>query len=249
MKLASIRLRLFWLFWLWLWVLAAAACGAADPPVRLVDDWPAKGSDDYVEITERWTRRVVMRGTYQEALELAATFKSPEWRAARAEKDADARGLEGEARAQAIAQARAEAAGPYEFQLMVVTWDRRESDLDRGLQVHAEVHVLRSRGRCDVEHCLAIRQEPLPRRAERPEALDDHVHGEPVQPRRKRRLAAEQGELLPRPDEHVLGQLLGCVGAGHPPRQVEDARHMGPVYPLESRRIPLSSKDDVVHRH
>lgn len=137
MKLASIS---------WLWVLAAAACGAADPAVRLVDDWPAKVSDDYVEITERWTRRVVMRGTYQEALELAATFKSPEWRAARAEKDADARGLEGEARAQAIAQARAEAAGPYEFQLMVVTWDRRESDLDRGAKSVWRVRLLDEQG-------------------------------------------------------------------------------------------------------
>ena len=31
-----------------------------------------------------------------------------------------------------MAQAQAEAAGPYEVELMVTTWDRRENDLDRG---------------------------------------------------------------------------------------------------------------------
>src|SRR5690606_9469842 len=71
---------------------------------------------------------------------------SPEWRAARAEKDADARGLEGEARAQRIAQARAEGAGPCEFQLTVVTWDRRESDLDRGAKSVWRVRLLDEQG-------------------------------------------------------------------------------------------------------
>lgn len=125
---------------------AAAGCGAVDPPVRLVDDWPATPPGDYEEVTSRWTRRGTMRGPYQEALELTATFKSPEWRAIRAEKDADARGLEGEARAQRIAQARAEAAGPYEFQVMIVTWDRRESDLDRGAKSVWRVRLLDEQG-------------------------------------------------------------------------------------------------------
>ena len=104
-------------------------------------------------------------------------------------------------------------------------------------------------GRRHFEHRLAIRQEPLARRAERPEPLDDHVHGEPVEPGRERRLASKQRELLPRPDEHVLRQFFGCVGTGHPPREIENPRHMRLVYPLESRRIPLTRKDDVVHQH
>lgn len=123
-----------------------AACGATERPVRLVDDWPASLSGDYGDITERWTRTARMRGQYQEAIELTATFKSPEWRAARAEMDADARGLEGEARSQRIAQARAEAAGPYEFELMVVTWDRRENDLDRGAKSVWRVRLLDEQG-------------------------------------------------------------------------------------------------------
>jgi hypothetical protein len=130
----------------WLCLLATAACGGAEPVVRLNEDWPTTLSGDYRKVTERWTRNARMRGPYQEALEVAATFKSPEWRAARAEKDADARGLTGEARAQRVAQARAEAAGPYEFQVMIVTWDRRESDLDRGARSVWRVRMLDEQG-------------------------------------------------------------------------------------------------------
>lgn len=111
--------------------LVLAGCGAADPPVRLVDDWPAQAGD-YEELTEQWTRKATLRGQYQEVLELAATFKAPEWRAAYAARDAELRGLAGPARDARLAQARAEAAGPYELQLLVTTWDRRENDLDRG---------------------------------------------------------------------------------------------------------------------
>ncbi|MBL0219254.1 MAG: hypothetical protein IPQ07_35965 [Myxococcales bacterium] len=109
----------------------AVACGAADPRVRLAGEWPPRAGD-YVTVTQEWTRSAVLRGSYQEVMELSATLKSPEWHAAHAEKDAKNRGLVGEAKAQRIAQAQADAAGPYELELMVTTWDRRENDLDRG---------------------------------------------------------------------------------------------------------------------
>ena len=112
-------------------VLLIAACGAAEPRVRLTEEWPAR-ADDYDDVVEKWTRKGTLRGGYQEVLELAATLKSPEWRAAHAARDADNRGLQGEARAQLLAQAQAQAAGPYELHVMVTTWDRRENDLDRG---------------------------------------------------------------------------------------------------------------------
>jgi hypothetical protein len=116
----------------WLLVLSiSAACGAADPRVRLTGEWPPHVGD-YRTVTQEWTRSAVLRGSYQEVMELSALLKSPEWHAAHAEKDANNRGLVGEARAQRLAQAQAEAAGPYEFVLMVTTWDRRENDLDRG---------------------------------------------------------------------------------------------------------------------
>jgi hypothetical protein len=107
------------------------ACGSESPPVRLTDQWPAQAGD-YFAMTRTWTRTASVYGHYQEVLDLAATFKSPDWRAAHAVHDADLRGLVGPQRDQALAQAQADNAGPYEFELMVTTWDRRENDLDRG---------------------------------------------------------------------------------------------------------------------
>ncbi len=107
------------------------ACGSAPPPIRLTEDWPACGGD-YTAITDAWTRIGTLRGHYQEVLHLAATFKSPDWRAAHAARDAEHRGLTADGRAQACAQAQADAKGAYEIELMVTTWDRRENDLDHG---------------------------------------------------------------------------------------------------------------------
>jgi hypothetical protein len=109
----------------------AAACGATARPVRLTEDWPAT-IRDYGVVVEDWTRRAQLRGDYQEVCELVVTLKSPEWRASHAVHEAEIRGLTGDAREQAIAQARAEVAGPFELEVMVTTWDRRENDLDRG---------------------------------------------------------------------------------------------------------------------
>ena len=109
----------------------SAACVATQPMVRLTEDWPA-APRAYPEVVAEWTRKAELRADYQEVCELTATLKSPDWRAAHAAQDADHRGLVGDARAQHITQARADAAGPYELEVMVTTWDRRENDLDRG---------------------------------------------------------------------------------------------------------------------
>jgi hypothetical protein len=108
------------------------ACGASSHKVSLTDTWPTTPPPSYDDATEQWTRKSMLRGQYQEVLELAATFKSPEWRAARAIRDANNRDLQGQPRQEFMAQAQADAAGPYEVELMVTTWDRRENDLDRG---------------------------------------------------------------------------------------------------------------------
>jgi hypothetical protein len=112
-------------------LLILVACGSKAPPVALDEKWPAS-PPDYDDATEAWTRKSSLRGQYQEVLELAATFKSPEWRAARAKRDIEYRNLTGEGKDQFIAQAQADATGPYEVEMMVTTWDRRENDLDRG---------------------------------------------------------------------------------------------------------------------
>jgi hypothetical protein len=112
-------------------LLLATGCGSASPPVRLTTEWPAQ-APDFQDAADRWTRASSLRAQYQEVLELAAVLKSPEWRAAHAARDAEHRGLTGEARDQRMAQARAEMEGPWEVALLVTTWDRRENDLDRG---------------------------------------------------------------------------------------------------------------------
>lgn len=86
----------------------------------------------YQRTTTAWTRKARLRGGYQEALQLAAVYKSPAWYLAHAQKDIDSRGLTGAARDARIVEAQANAGGPFEIELLVTTWDRRENDLDRG---------------------------------------------------------------------------------------------------------------------
>jgi hypothetical protein len=126
-------------------IAIAAACGSRPPRVSLADTWPTR-VEDYGDVTERWTRKTELQTSYQQVLELAATFKSPEWRAARAARDAKFRGLEGEARDAVFAQAQADMAGPWEVELLVTTWDRRENDLDRGKKSVWRVVLLDDQG-------------------------------------------------------------------------------------------------------
>jgi len=97
----------------------------------LVPLWACVGPTPYQRVTNDWTRTKTLQGGYQQVISLAAVYKSPEWRAAYAEKDADNRGLSGPARDQRLAQAKADSTGPLEFELLVTTWDRKENDLDR----------------------------------------------------------------------------------------------------------------------
>jgi len=117
----------------WALVALALAAGCLSP-------------SPYQKVTQDWTRKTTLRGPYQEVMQLAATYKSPEWRLAYAKKDAEARGLVGAAREQRIAQAEAEVAGPIEIQLLVATWDRRENDLDRGQKSVWRVRILDDSG-------------------------------------------------------------------------------------------------------
>jgi hypothetical protein len=104
------------------------------------------GPTPYQRTTIDWTRKTNLRGPYQEVMQLAAIYKSPEWRLAHATKDAEVRGLAGPARDQRLAQAQADAAGPIEIQLLVTTWDRRENDLDRGQKSIWRVRLLDDAG-------------------------------------------------------------------------------------------------------
>src|SRR5512139_1564633 len=124
MKLAAALLAM-------LVVLAVTACG---------------GASEYERATETWTRKGEMRQRYQEALTVAVTFKSLQWREPFARKTAEDRGLEGPALEQQLAQARADDAGPLEFQMIVITWDRRENDLDRGKKSVWRIRLIDDQG-------------------------------------------------------------------------------------------------------
>lgn len=109
----------------------AAGCTTTPPPVRLGEAWPER-TGDFDAVSRTWTRTARLRGAYQQALEVHATFRSPEWRAAHASREAEIRKLGDAARAALIAAARTAAAGDYEVALVVTTYDRAENDLHRG---------------------------------------------------------------------------------------------------------------------
>lgn len=107
-------------------------CGASVPPIALTEQCPAQPSSEYDAVTEAWTRKDKKQDVYQEVISVVGIFKSPDWRAAHALRDAENRRLTGDARNQVLQQACADMAGPYEFEVLLTTWDRRENDLDRG---------------------------------------------------------------------------------------------------------------------
>lgn len=111
--------------------LAVTGCAGGPGPVTLSETWPDRAGD-YDDVNEAWTRSATLRGEYQEALEVHATFRSPEWRAAHASREASIRKLDGAGRDALFAAARTAAAGDYEVALVVTTYDRSENDLHRG---------------------------------------------------------------------------------------------------------------------
>jgi hypothetical protein len=133
------------------------ACAGAPPKVRLDDAWP-KEVDAYEDVTERWTRKTELQTSYQQVIELVAILKSPEWRAARAVRDANLRGVQGQARDAVLAQAQADMAGPWEVELLVTTWDRRENDLNRGAKSVWRVVLIDDQGN-EIEHLEIVKDK------------------------------------------------------------------------------------------
>ena len=71
-------------------------------------------------------------------------------------------------------------------------------------------------------------------------AIDDDVHGDPMEPGAEAAVSTERRQLLPRPDERVLRQLLGERAiAGHPHAEGVDAPDVRPIEPLE--RAPIAA--------
>jgi hypothetical protein len=133
------------LVWLLGAVFAAVSCAGAPPRVPLTNEWPPS-TDTYESATRRWTRSDNLSASYQQVISLDATFMAPPWRAARARRDAALRALGPAARDALFTKAREETTGPWEFELLVTTWDRRENDLHRGKRATWKVVLLDAQG-------------------------------------------------------------------------------------------------------
>ena len=114
----------------------ALACGGAPPPVELTNQWPDRAGD-YEEVTERWTRhgRDHAAGddrVTEQIIDVYATFKSPEWRAAHLRFLERRHQLPAAELAARREKAQADAADAYEVHLLVATYDPRSNDLHKG---------------------------------------------------------------------------------------------------------------------
>ncbi len=115
--------------------VALGGCGSAQRrDVDLAGTWPTEPAtaDDFAGVDRQWTRREVLRGGFQQILDVHATLRSPAWRAAWAERQIAVRALPLPEADELRATARTAADGDYEVTLVVIAYDRAENDLDRG---------------------------------------------------------------------------------------------------------------------
>lgn len=125
--------------------LGLLACGPTVPRPTFSSAWPEKPGD-YRLIHKAWTREGIIWDMFDQALEVHATFMSPEWRAARAERRARHSRLTTRQRAELLAAEQQAEKAFYEVQLLVSTWDERENDLSRDARSVWRVVLLDDRG-------------------------------------------------------------------------------------------------------
>ncbi len=107
--------------------------------------------------------------------------------------------------------------------------------LDRRLEIHVQLDLCAA-GRDHLEHRVALVMA-LPPDAEGLAPAEDHVDGQAVEPGAERRFAAKGPELLPRPDEDILRDLIGLLIAHHPAHQAVDPADVRAVESLERTGI------------
>ncbi len=120
-------------------LLALAGCHTSSPPIELSSAWPRKAGD-FDDVNEKWTRHGrdnsglggEQRYRLEQTIDIYATFKSPEWRAAWISHQAERHHLSGAAIRELTDKAKAEDAERYEVALLVATHDRRSNDLQKG---------------------------------------------------------------------------------------------------------------------
>ena len=111
-------------------VAALAGCPKPQPSPSLDGAWPVDAAD-YDAALARWTRSAELHRDYQMVVEVHATMRSPDWRAAFIEHSARQQRLGPQGRARLEEAQRKADQEAHEIALVVDTWDRRENDLDR----------------------------------------------------------------------------------------------------------------------
>jgi len=120
-------------------LLALAGCRTSSPPIELSSAWPRKAGD-FDDVNEKWTRHGrdnsglggEQRYRLEQTIDIYATFKSPEWRAAWIAHQAERHHLSQTAVRELTDKAKVEDAERYEVALLVATHDRRSNDLQKG---------------------------------------------------------------------------------------------------------------------
>ena len=112
-------------------LLCAAGCTAKPMNVVLTEKWPEK-PPEWDRVRRAWTRHGRITSGWDLVLNIHATFKSPEWRAAYVAERTSRQHLRPKDRLALMERHQAEEKKFYELELLVSTYDRSENDLARG---------------------------------------------------------------------------------------------------------------------
>lgn len=93
--------------------------------------WPDHTSS-FEQVTRKWTRGDKVVRDFDSVIEVRATYKSPEWRAAYVDMLAARMHLSAEERAKLLDEQKQQAAAFHEFELLVSTYVSRDNDLQKG---------------------------------------------------------------------------------------------------------------------
>jgi hypothetical protein len=109
--------------------LALAGCASAPVKVSLAEPSPPPTSKDYVDELKRWTRHAHLRNDFDQALDVDATLRSPEFREAFAAKYIEIYRIGSENQAHTRGEILSDGADSYEFHIETATHDYALNDL------------------------------------------------------------------------------------------------------------------------
>jgi hypothetical protein len=141
-------------------VVVAAGCAREPGAVALTAEWPER-APSYVEAHRRWTRHADAERNLTTTLDVYATLKSAEWRAAWVEQVARTMKMSDAAKQQLAAAERAAAQEKWEVELIVATTYHTWQDFARGEKSMWRVALVGDGGREVLP--TAIREDPRPR--------------------------------------------------------------------------------------